>query len=76
MHYTTNGTVATDRTVLALRYAKGTPKLQAVTANALNFNFLIPANTDNYEVKSTFTTKKDVDLVGFMPSSYPLLMQS
>jgi len=67
MHYTPNGKEATDRTTVALRYAKEAPKWQAVTGNAMNFSFKIPANTDNYEVKSSYTAKKDIDIVGFMP---------
>jgi hypothetical protein len=66
-HYTPNGKEATDRTQVALRFAKAPPKLQALTGNAINFSFKIPANTDNYEVKSSFTAKKDIDIVGFMP---------
>ena len=66
-HYTPNGKEATDRTMLALRFARQAPKWQAITGNALNFSFKIPANTDNYEVKSSFTAKKEIDIVGFMP---------
>jgi hypothetical protein len=67
MHYTPNGTEETDRTQVALRFAKEPPKWEALTGNAINFAFKIPANTDNYEVKSSFTAKKDIDIVGFMP---------
>jgi hypothetical protein len=67
MHYTPNGKEATDRTEVAIRFAKQPPKWQAVTGNAINFQFKIPANTDNYEVTSSFTAKKDIDIVDFMP---------
>jgi Copper type II ascorbate-dependent monooxygenase, C-terminal domain len=67
MHYTPNGKEATDRTVVALRFAKQAPKWQAITGNAMNVSFKIPANTDDYEVKSSYTAKKDIDIVDFMP---------
>ena len=67
VHYTTNGKEATDRTSVAMRFAKETPKLQAIVGSAINFSFKIPANSDNHEVKSTFTLKKDIDVVSWMP---------
>jgi hypothetical protein len=67
LHYTPNVKEGTDRTQVALRFAKQPPKWQAVTANAINFAFKIPANTDNYEVKASFTAKKEMDVVDFMP---------
>ena len=67
LHYTPNGKPGMDRTQLALRYAKETPKFQAVTGNALTFSFKIPAGDPNHEVKSSHTVKRDIDLVGFMP---------
>ena len=68
MHYTTNGKAAVkDRTKFALRYAKSAPVYQAITANAINFAFKIPPHADNHEVKSSWTAKRDVEIVNFMP---------
>jgi len=68
MHYTPNGKASVkDRTRFALRYAKEAPVRQAITANAINFAFRIPANADNHEVKSSWTAKRDVEIVDFMP---------
>ncbi len=68
MHYTPNGKESyKDRTRFALRYAKSAPVRQAVTANAINFSFKIPPGADNHEVKSSWTAKRDVEIVDFMP---------
>ena len=67
VHYTTNGKEAADRTIVGVRYAKELPKFQANVASAINFNFKIPANTDDYEVKSSYTVKRDLDVVSWMP---------
>jgi hypothetical protein len=67
LHYTPNSTAYRDRSYIGLTYAKEPVKYQAMTGNALQFNFKIPAGDPNYEVKSTWTAKKDVQLVGLMP---------
>ena len=67
VHYTANGKEATDRTQVAMRFARETPKLQALVGSAINFSFKIPAGSDNHEVKSTFTLKRDIDVVSWMP---------
>lgn len=67
VHYTPNGTAYKDRSFVGLTFAKESIKFQAMTGNALTYNFKIPAGDPNYEVKSTWTAKKDIDLVGLMP---------
>jgi hypothetical protein len=67
VHYTPNGKPATDRTYIGLRFAKEPPKYRAVTANATNRKFVIPAGDPAYRVASTWTAKQDVTLLGFMP---------
>ena len=67
VHYTTNGTEGSDRTQVAMRFAKETPQYQALVGTAINFSFKIPAGADNHEVKSTFTLKRDIDVVSWMP---------
>ena len=42
-------------------------KSRAYTAGALTFNFKIPPGDPNYEVRSSWTAKEDVELVGLMP---------
>ena len=67
MHYTPNGKAVADRSRFGVVFAKQPPALQAITGNALNFAFRIPAGADNHEVKSSFTAKDNIDIVGFMP---------
>jgi hypothetical protein len=67
VHYTPNGKPATDRSYIGLKFAKEPPKYRAVTANATNRKFVIPAGDPAYRVTSTWTAKQDVTLLGFMP---------
>jgi hypothetical protein len=67
VHYTPNGKGATDRSFIGLRFAKEPPKYRSITASATNRQFLIPAGDPNYEVKSTWTARQDVTLLGLMP---------
>ena len=67
VHYTPNGTAVKDRSYVGLRFARETPKFRAVTANATNRAFVIPPGDPNYQVKSSWTTKQEVILLGMMP---------
>lgn len=67
VHYTPNGKPVKDRTYVGLKFAKEPPKYRAITANALSRNFAIPAGDPDYEVKSTWTAREDVALLGLMP---------
>ena len=40
---------------------------RTITASALQNRFVIPPGDPNYEVKSTWTAKEDVELLGLMP---------
>ena len=52
---------------MGLTFAKEPIKYQAMTGNALQANFKIPAGDPNYELKSAWTAKKDVELIAVMP---------
>jgi hypothetical protein len=67
VHYTPNGKPATDRTYIGLKFAKEPPKFRAVTANASNRQFVIPAGDPAYQVNSTWTAKEDLTLLSLMP---------
>lgn len=67
MHYTPNGKAGKDRTYVGLRFANQPPQYRAYTGNAMNMGFKIPAGADNHEVKSVYTAKQDIRLLGFMP---------
>jgi hypothetical protein len=67
MHFTPNGKAFTDRTYVGLKFASEPPKYRADVGMAVQFNFKIPAGDPSYEVHSTWTAKKDVELVSLMP---------
>ena len=67
VHYTPNGTAYKDRSSVGMRFSKVPVKYQALVASAIQFNFKIPAGDGNYEVKSTWTAREDVQLVALMP---------
>jgi hypothetical protein len=67
MHYTTNGTAATDRTTVGVIYAKQPPTKLAAGGMALNPRFAIPPNADNHEVTATQVIAKDTLLTSLTP---------
>ena len=67
MHYTTNGTEATDRTRVAVIYAKEPPKKLAAGGMAINPRFVIPAGEAAAEVKATVTLQRDTMLTTLTP---------
>jgi len=67
LHYTPNGKAVKDRSYVGLRFANEPPKYRAVTGRAMNIGLKIPPNDPNYEVKSSFTARQDLQLIGFMP---------
>lgn len=67
VHYTPNGKGGQDRSYVGLRFAKEAPVYRAMTGRAWNFGLKIPPYESNYEVKSSWTAKEDVALVGLMP---------
>jgi mono/diheme cytochrome c family protein len=67
MHYTTNGTAATDRTTVGIIYAKQPPTKLAAGGMALNPRFVIPPNDGNYEVTATQAIAKDTMLTSLTP---------
>ena len=67
IHYTTNGTEATDRTIVGIVYAKEPPTKLAGGGMALNARFLIPAYADNHEVTATQVIARDTMLTALTP---------
>jgi hypothetical protein len=67
MHYTTNGTAATDRTTVGIIYATQPPTKLAAGGMALNPRFVIPPNADNHEVTATQLIAKDTLLTSLTP---------
>lgn len=67
MHYTTNGAEASDRTSIALIFAKEPPTKMAVGGMALNSRFVIPAGAPNHEVRATQVLAEDTLLTSMTP---------
>jgi hypothetical protein len=67
MHYTTNGTAATDQTAMGMIFAKHPPAQRVLTLQLTNHSFVIPPETDNYNVYQRGTLPKDATLLSFFP---------
>lgn len=67
LHYTSNGTVSTDRSKIGLIFAKAEPKQRVMTMSAMTARFAIPPGADNHPVESHLTLQHDAQLVSMMP---------
>jgi hypothetical protein len=67
MHYTTMGQATTDRTSVAVIYAKEPPKKVLGGGTILSLQFSIPPGADHHEVKSSQTLQRDTTLIAMMP---------
>lgn len=67
MHYTPNGKAQKDRSYIGLVFAKKPPEKEIICQPVFNAVFKIPKGADNYEVKASFTFKKDGYVSAFMP---------
>ena len=67
MHYTTNGTAATDQTKLGIRFAAKAPEHEIKVTGASNTRFRIPAGDPNYKVVSSLPIPMDIKMTALMP---------
>ncbi len=67
MHYTTNGAEATDRTSIALIYAKEAPKKLVGGGSLMNVGFQIPPGAESHEVSQSRTLTEDTWLTTMTP---------
>jgi hypothetical protein len=67
MHYTTNGKETTDRTKVAIIYAKEPPKKLAAGGMVLQPRFVIPAYDGNAEVKGVVKLQRDTTVTTYTP---------
>jgi hypothetical protein len=67
MHYTTIGEPTTDRTSVAVIWAKEPPTKMVGGGNVINARFQIPPHTDNHEVSGSRTFTEDTLLTAMMP---------
>lgn len=67
MHYTTNGTVASDLTEVGVIFAKEPPVKQAAGGLAINLRFVIPPGEGNHEVRAVSLLARDTLLTSMTP---------
>ena len=67
MHYTPNGTAATDRSMVGLIFAKGPVERIITTKAAFDMRFVIPPEASNYEVKAVYEFEQDSHIISLMP---------
>jgi hypothetical protein len=67
MHYTPSGKETKDRSILGLKFAKGPVDKVITTTAAWEARFEIPPNSDNHEVRASWTADADIDIISFMP---------
>jgi len=67
VHYTPNGTAQKDRTSIGLVFSRKPVQKAALGGAAMNRWFAIPADTDNYEVASSYTFKDNAHIMNLMP---------
>jgi len=67
LHYTADGTAATDQTRVGMIFAKEKPVERVLTLAATTQDFAIPAGDPNYEVNSKITLHHDATLLDLLP---------
>jgi hypothetical protein len=67
IHYTPNGKPVTDRTSIALVFAKKPPEKRVLTLQLNNDHFLIPAGEKDYRVTAWGSMPNDALLLNFFP---------
>ncbi len=67
MHYTPNGTVTKDRSIVGLIFAKGPVDKIVTSKAAFDVKFAIPPGAENYEVKAVYEFEEDSHIVSLMP---------
>ncbi len=70
MHYTSNGTAATDRTEIGFRFTPAPPHQEVIIAALLNQNFTLPARTANTEVVAEMTINRDLEVWSLLPHTH------
>ena len=70
MHYTPAGKETTDRTRIAVKYAKQPPQTQLRTASLLNGSLHIPAGASDHRVDAEMTIGQDVTMWSMVPHTH------
>jgi hypothetical protein len=70
MHYTANGTAATDRTSVGVKFASAPPEVEIRETALMNQNFTLPAGQASSTVEATMTVSEDVTLWSLLPHTH------
>jgi len=70
MHYTTNGTPATDRTSIGLKFASEPPKTELLVVPLMTQNFVLKAGSSDTRVDAEMTINTDVTLWSAIPHTH------
>jgi hypothetical protein len=67
IHYTPNGSPASDRTRMGFVFADGPPRFPVMTGSAAEVEFEIPPGSPNHEVAASYRFEKDSVVLSFFP---------
>ncbi len=67
LHYHPNGKAQVDRTRVGFYFGKGELKKEVVAALAGTFNFSIPPQTPDYEMRGAYIADQDINIVSLFP---------
>jgi hypothetical protein len=67
MHYTPNGKVTKDRSMVGLKFAKGPVNKVITTTASWDARFTIPPHSENHEIKASWDVEEDIIIWSFMP---------
>jgi len=70
MHYTANGTAATDQSSVGIIFAKEPPRQEVINAAFLQPQFVIPAGATRHRVDSAIEFTEDAHIVGMVPHTH------
>ena len=70
MHYTANGTAATDRTKIGFIFAKEPPKQEVRITELSNRNFTIAAGAASSRIDAEATLQRDITLWSVLPHTH------
>jgi hypothetical protein len=69
-HYTANGKATTDRTRIAVKYAKAKPQTEVRFGSLINGGFVIPAGVSDQRVDAEMTIGQDVTMWSMLPHTH------
>ena len=70
MHYTAAGKATTDRTRLAMTFAKAKPRQEVIVAALMNGNFTLPAGAPSTRVDAERTLNRDFTVWSILPHTH------